>query len=280
MGRSEEWRQARMTEIENSKKLPQQGRVPILGDIVRAGYPDMGMPPNEIQLYVAAKARAELLAIRGHAEYYRDRILNARLQYETAPPDDKGSRLCDLDNEQMYGFRTLSQLPSVETVRVLGEFLADDRGADSGPGPPPRKTGEGFPLEHPNSSQAMTALHTLPLVTKPVANKHVYSADLEAYRKWYAQIKAGTRTFRFEGDPQEYDLQGPVSTVKLRRIAENRLRDEKRAVGVRTAAEAASAESVASPPGTTATLPAAIAACLIVIAGLRYYLRTRQCIPR
>lgn len=33
-----------------------------------------------------------------------------------------------LSNEVTYGFNTLAQLPSCETVRVLGEFLYDERG--------------------------------------------------------------------------------------------------------------------------------------------------------
>lgn len=37
-----------------------------------------------------------------------------------------------------------------------------------------------------------------------------YNANIEPWRLWYAQVKAGTRTFRFKDDPQEYNLDGPV----------------------------------------------------------------------
>lgn len=34
------------------------------------------------------------------------------------------------------------------------------------------------------------------------------------YRKWYDEVKEGRRTFRFIGDPQEYDLNGPAIRKK------------------------------------------------------------------
>lgn len=278
MGRTEEWRQERMQVIENSKSLPPQERIPILGSVVTAGYPDRMMPPNEIQLEVAAKARAALLAIPGHAEYYRDRILKARAAYDE-PSDEKIRHLHEWIGEQ-EGFRVLALLPSVENVRVLGEFLADDRGKIGGPGPPPVMD-EGRPMESANSGRALQTLHALPLVRKPVASEHVYpDKDLEAYRLWYAQIKSGKRTFRFEGDPTEYDLDGPAPPEKLRRIAEHRVRDAARAERTRPDDSAASsAAAMAASSGTIGQPSATLAAILALAAALAaagwYLLRKR-----
>src|SRR5690606_26228155 len=77
---------------------------------------------------------------------------------------------------------------------------------------------------------AMT-LQRLPLTFKPV-KRAGYTFPYEyvyAWQNWYEQIKAGSRTFRFEGDPTEYDLNGPVPKEKLQRI--ERDRDDERAAG-------------------------------------------------
>jgi hypothetical protein len=56
---------------------------------------------------------------------------------------------------------------------------------------------------------AARTLWSLPLTFKPTGK--VYTPEeMLTWRLWYEQVKAGNRTFRFEGDPQEYNLQGPV----------------------------------------------------------------------
>ncbi len=42
-------------------------------------------------------------------------------------------------------------------------------------------------------------------------NRTVYDEDIELWRIWYEQVKAGNRTFQFEGDPKHYNLEGPVA---------------------------------------------------------------------
>ena len=67
-------------------------------------------------------AKTALLAIPGHAEYYRDKILQAQERAKTIGPD----ALSNYANEIMYGFQTLPHLHSSEGVRVLGELLSHD----------------------------------------------------------------------------------------------------------------------------------------------------------
>jgi hypothetical protein len=66
-----------------------------------------------------------------------------------------------------------------------------------------------------NAFYSLSAFAKLPLVSPPVPRRrfdHVdYDEDIEAWRLWYEQVKSGKRTFRFEGDPNEYSLAGPVT---------------------------------------------------------------------
>lgn len=41
--------------------------------------------------------------------------------------------------------------------------------------------------------------------------KEYYDTNIEPWRIWYAQVKSGKRTFRFEGSEVEYNLEGPVA---------------------------------------------------------------------
>ncbi|MCF7734681.1 MAG: hypothetical protein K9N23_23560 [Akkermansiaceae bacterium] len=228
-------------------------------------------------------AQAALLAIPGHAQYYRDRILKAREEYEHTPPE-MGPHPAKLVDEQRQGFGAMAHLPSVETVRVLGEFLADERGEIGGPGKPPMVS-EGRSMEPSNSSYALQSLHTLPLANKPVTAPHVYyDSDLETYRRWFARIKSGNATFRFEGDPTEYDLAGPAPPEKLKRIAAARQRDEQRSHRQQTAAGTADPATTAPAPSTSggkalSRTPALFAILAVLAAGAWYFLRRRNSPP-
>ncbi|RYD82697.1 MAG: hypothetical protein EOP84_09020 [Verrucomicrobiaceae bacterium] len=134
----------------------------------------------------------------------------------------------------------MSYLPSVETVRVLGKFLSDERGYTKLPLNPTIKEIEAAGREVPNCKGAAKALVCLPFVSKPLDKDWMTMTyeDVAPWREWYEQIKAGNRTFRFEGDPTEYDLNGPASKQTLDRIARADKRDAERAVGKRRGAEA------------------------------------------
>ncbi len=165
--------------------------------------------------------REALLAIPDHATYYERRIKEAR--EEMVAENDvniRGPLVVKYNNEQATGFAILGLLPSSESVRVLGEFLFDerDRVAPSPPGVPDNENARQYATGvNSNSVYALRAITGLPLVSKPVHRKPFsdgsygdYPEDLQPWRLWYEQVRAGTRTFRFEGDPQEYSLTGPV----------------------------------------------------------------------
>ena len=212
-------------------------------------------------------AQAALLAIPGHAEFYRDRINEARRKLDAEPAEsvECGPLQNALYNEQMYGFQTLAQLPSAETVRVLGEFLFDDHGILPG-------DGEQAWLERPNSRCAANALSKLPLVARPVTAKESGSEDVPTWRLWYQQVKAGTRTIRFVGDPKEYnlrDLMRQPATPDTNPRATRQAANDRQPTGPSGDSETNTSSS--------ATWPALIAAGLVILAAAGwYFLRGRK----
>ena len=114
------------------------------------------------------------------------------------------------DRQRDWTLSPMGKLPDPSIVRVLGEFLPDTEwpGYDS----PIKAAMDGCPP--PNALLAARALGQL--IEKPPLQKNPdeYSLDdVTTWELWYAQVKAGTRTYRFKGDPQEYDLHGPVSKI-------------------------------------------------------------------
>lgn len=196
-----------MAQIDQIDSKPVEERIKLLGTFTGIS----AEPMNEEQAEVSKRAQSLLLNLPGHAEYYSKRINDARQRLDDNRKNhrDESRPLYELTNEQMYGFRVLGSLPSPETVRVLGEWLSDERG--SNPKEIDREAGEA-----PNSSFATRALTRLPIVSKPVTVpfNRIYDSNIESVKHtwllWYQQVKAGTRTFRFEGDPNEYSLAGPV----------------------------------------------------------------------
>ena len=92
-------------------------------------------------------------------------------------------------------------------VRVLGDLLSDME-----------KPGENEPSGCGSiAANGRLAANALAKVIENVPvrmnkNSDTHTDDqVVSWQLWYEQVKAGARTFRFKGDPQEYNLQGPVS---------------------------------------------------------------------
>ncbi len=106
----------------------------------------------------------------------------------------------------------MGRIPHPGVVRVLGEYLYDWDEDE-------REKGLAMEFRIPgtpsNGLHAMNALGDL--IEKPPVQKRGESYnknDANVWQLWYEQVKAGTRTFRFKGDPQEYSLAGPVDRAK------------------------------------------------------------------
>lgn len=98
----------------------------------------------------------------------------------------------------------MKKLEDPRVVGILGELLWDTE----------RTAGENEPGQPSNAIYASRSLMEL-LESPPVQRPpEIYRpGDLETWQLWYEQVRAGNRTFRFKGNPQEYNLLGPVSAA-------------------------------------------------------------------
>lgn len=153
---------------------------------------------NEIR----ALAWAKLQQIPDFPERIHNHIIEAKTEW-----DLKKGNPFEYNRARGWGIPRLGRLPHYGSVRVLGEFLYDDE-----------LPGYNSELEaavnggtRSNCMFAITALGRL--IDKPPVQRdpEKYSRnDLRAWQLWFEQVKAGNRTFRLKGDPQEYNLAGPV----------------------------------------------------------------------
>lgn len=201
------WYQEQIQRYKQAVTLSDQERIPIFGQMMHLGH---GEPKSMLEgehLEIYKLNQKALLAIPGHAEYFGDQLWRSYAAYKAGviERNDYGP-MHSYRSTRPEVMRILENLPSAETVRVLGEMLSEEWSDPS----KTKEDGEQF-----LGSLAMNAksrLNKLPIVNKPIASG---PQSLRAWQDWYAQIKEGRRTFRFEGDPQEYSLSGPVREAPL-----------------------------------------------------------------
>lgn len=151
--------------------------------------------------------RVKILSIPGHGEYFANKITVPYAAIKQAYADGKRTGEIGWSHyitDSMEAFKTLSMLPSHETVRVLGDMLSDDW---------KWPTYEKDNLLGKMDTRALSALSKLPIAnqpTKPLKTSEDMYEYLDDWKQWYAEIESGRRTFRFIGDDTEYDLRGPV----------------------------------------------------------------------
>jgi hypothetical protein len=146
-----------------------------------------------------------VISFPGHVDYFR-KALDVRMALEFAeasgePREPSG----DFRRPQL--FQIMEQLRSPGIVGLLGEMLEDERN----PWKDTPRSDVGFPST--NAIYATRALTNLGIEGVPeisLEGSQNREAAKEQWKLWFAQVKAGTRTFRFKGDPQEYNLKGPV----------------------------------------------------------------------
>lgn len=216
---------------------------------------------------IFSKVQVALLTIPGHAEYYRDRIMQAQKRFRERPSSETWS---DYRDETGKGFQIFPHLPSPEGVRVLGDFLFNDWV------PPGNETAPLSEKFTPLSEAATVALPKLPILNKPFKDpitQNNRADSLAAWQSWYEQIKAGKRTFRFEGDPTEYDLNGPAPGQKLAHISRDRKRDAEREAGRgKMSGSSVVAEPTAAVASPRAMPVALIIAGMVLLVSLGWYL--------
>lgn len=195
--RPPEWLEERMEEIAMIESLPTDQKFEILRPLVRIGVKRDHLDFDDEQRQVFLAAQSALLSIPGHAKWFGDRIRQMTDDQIAGRPNSHHP------NQRGWDFQVLGLLPSPESVGVLGELLFDERN--------PYK---GIPSDapwSPNSANAAYALSGMNIVGRPArGDLRRDPADVRAWQLWFEQVRAGTRTFSFEGDPTIYSLSGPV----------------------------------------------------------------------
>lgn len=206
-----EWYDMQMGKMDNLGHLPIPEQIEILSSIVRIGRRD---ELNDEHKTVLRRSQSMLIAIPEHAEYYEKKIKDGMALIENQPDDGLPRRTFNAPRIEI--FQILEQIPSPQIVRVLGDFLSDDRGGFEYKQGDPMPTADD--IAHGslrNSGYASIALYGLidnPLT--PYRGYFIENVDVPEWRLWYNQVKAGNRTFRFKGDSTEYNLNGPAGSTK------------------------------------------------------------------
>jgi hypothetical protein len=220
-------------------------------------------------------AQMALLSIPGHAEYFGNQVKAARTASVLENERTGGKpRWGEYDDARSAAVETLTHLPSPESVHVLVELLADTE-----------ETGEPTTADHQpdsfgppsNAILATNALEQLIENPPPPEFMDVYDRGLIlAWQHWHERIKAGKQTFRFKGNPTEYDHNGPASKEKLQRIAHDQQRDEGRKAGRANAASGTELAVVTSQIRKPFPFVGILGGCVITALIAWYFLRNRR----
>lgn len=194
------------------------------------------------------KIRTMLLATPGHATYYLDRWKEN--------PKHPATR---------FMFQYFRNLPSPETIGVLGELLADES-------PRPKladdlSNAEAVMAAYPNCDKAVEVLTVLLQYPPTTMDDYNFPTDLVIWQQWYERVKAGRETFRLVGDPVDYTLRGPSKRGAITAGLRNTKRDSPN--------NPDNAADSATQPRTSRVLPYFVGG-LFLLAGVFIYLRTRR----
>lgn len=185
--------------IERLKNASPEEAMPKLGEILRKTA-RQNIYQVEERWETHEKAKAAILAMPGHAAYFGDRLKELKSALR-----DQGEKN-RYDSERVDCFEVMRFLPSPEIVETLGNFLSDDEDE-----PGPWKENQDYVDTPANSRKAAITLGQLlekpPTQTPPLT----YSKDdVETWKLWYAQVKAGNRGFQFKGSDVIHYLPAPV----------------------------------------------------------------------
>lgn len=269
-----EWR----ADILNSDILAQNKRIELLGNaLMKISMFNIFQVAERIEVYDLAQSK--LLSIPGHAKYFTDKIDEARRSdeeriksVEFTPDWEKYPQ--DSEIYQSNGWKwfylwanyanacsenigILSHIPSTESVRALGNYLRE-RNEPNIKCPPP-DTGR------------LAAEGLMRLISDgPILSSTAGSEEVGKWRRWFDEVRAGTRTFRFVGSDVNYTLDGPADARTLERINRTRKQEKTEAVRERAAAQGSSGKAVhdSSKPGNSVAI---IASLVLVLGSLVWY---------
>ncbi|RYE85092.1 MAG: hypothetical protein EOO65_01060, partial [Methanosarcinales archaeon] len=125
-------------------------------EISRSLYYQSSLSPESRQ--ATENALEKILTVPGHAQYFADLVEAERLKHLESSYEANYSTL-----RYRYLKEVLQQLPSPETIQVLGHYLADDRDT-----PPPKVPNQDWYSTPANSYIATDALMEIGLNHSPV----------------------------------------------------------------------------------------------------------------
>jgi len=158
--------------------------------------------PDDLEAQSLRKELVEgLISIPGHAQFFADEIERTRLEVDHSVMfSDRRNDYDSMRSEYLTVF--LPNLPSPETIQVLGHYLYDDR--DPRPISSPKQDWASPP---PNMTHASTSLAQIGLREPPVGSEVdclTKPESLAKQRAWFEDVKTGKRTFSFKGQTVEY----------------------------------------------------------------------------
>jgi hypothetical protein len=193
---------------------PIENKIEKLGNILRwIESPELHPGRIEEARAFQKEVQNEIITIPGHAEFFAIKIREEQGRVKGIPLQSVPGRNEYNKNRYIYISKVLANIPSPETIRVLGEFLWDDK--DNHPRGPNDDWG---PIES-NGNLAGLALSQIGLRNPPMENVFLGSpTEFNNWRAWYEEIKSGKRAFSFKGQNVEYrfNSDGSVSTTPIK----------------------------------------------------------------
>jgi hypothetical protein len=188
-------------------KIPEQERVELLAEVLcGAGDPRDYKTAKEDASALLESTRSKLLAIPKYASYLQTILEELRKQGEA----DGVIMIRYNLRRSKYLTNVLPQLPSPESVAVLGHYLYDDR--DATPDSADSQPQDQVPVPA-NSWLALAGLSRTNLrdaTTGPLnfvdfgKNDPELMDFLKSWRAWFDEVKIGKRPFAFAGQNVEY----------------------------------------------------------------------------
>lgn len=187
---------ARIEQIPDNPSFEQVVRLAVLsgGDFEGPGYDE-----------VRKKAWERLRKVPDFAEKFDTNLREEREKWVSGEESPS-----TYNRNRAYAFHAMRRLPHPSVVKVVGGYLSDAArpGYDGG------DEASRIAYSVIPSNAVLSAEVLGQLIEKPPIAKHwddYKEEDAKTWELWFEQVKAGTRTFRFKGDPQDYNLQGSVS---------------------------------------------------------------------
>ncbi|GAA5481023.1 hypothetical protein Hsar01_00228 [Haloferula sargassicola] len=151
--------------------------------------------PTEERFVVRDELVQAMLSIPGSVGFFEKKYYQAKKEWKAGSL--RQQEYIDVIGETIG---TIRYLPSPESVRVLGNLIDDQE----------RLTAdevERMPVAFWALRGLMNLIEDGPVYSDDYVEQII---DRKMWVLWFEQVKAGTRTFRFKGDPQPYTLAGPA----------------------------------------------------------------------